>query len=536
MVWVRWLRLGVRLMAAFGVVAVLLCVVITVGLVSIGRQGAASREVAEAVALTSDAGTATFRTADFNGWQTAYAFDIARNTPKATSDTGASRKAFLASAAAFREDLTRLQEHRLTPGQHELIEKTSTAFGKFMDLDADIIAGYREGTPSARAHADELVLGQAVDLFQAVTSQLGALTADVRKVAATTISASESAASSAKAFILVAGLAALLLAGVLAALITASITRPVHRLVAELDLLVRGDLRGSPHTGEDEIAGMARALGQVLQATRESMTTIGRNATSLAAAAEELTSTTTSIRSSAVDTSAQAKIASGSATEITTNIQAVSAAAEEMTAAIREIADNAGRASAVAVEAVAAAQAAGLTVDKLGESSTEISDVIETIAAIAAQTNLLALNATIEAARAGTAGKGFAVVADEVKQLAQQTATATAQITERIHTLRADAAGAVDAITGITQVISTISDYQTMIASAVEQQSATTNEINTSVNGAATASNQIRENIIGVATNAAFTSTGITDAEQATAELARMSAELSTTVARFQID
>ncbi len=530
------MRLGVRLVSAFAAVMVLLCVVVVVGLVAISQQGAAARKIAEAGALASDAGTATFRTADFNGWQTAYAFDIARKVPDATSDTGASRRAFLASAAAFKEDLARLSKHKLTPDETALISRTATAFDAFMDLDAGIIAQYRQGTPTARAEADTLVLGQAIQLFQAVTTQLAAFTADVHKSTAATIASAESAAFRAKVLILTAGLVALLLAGVLAALITASLTRPVHRLVTDLGRLAGGDLRGSPRIeGRDEITDMARALGQVLEVTRESMTVIGRNATSLAAAAEELTATTTSIRSSAVDTSSQAQVADGSASNITASIQAVSAASEEMTAAIREIADNAGRASSVAAEAVATAQAASTTVDKLGRSSTEISDVINTITAIAAQTNLLALNATIEAARAGTAGKGFAVVAEEVKQLAQQTATATAQITGRIDTLRSDAAGAVNAITEISQVISTISDYQTIIASAVEEQSATTDEISTSVNLAADACAQVSHNISEVATNATSTTTGVTDAEQATLELASMSAELSTTVSRFQL-
>ncbi|MCD5314405.1 methyl-accepting chemotaxis protein [Kineosporia babensis] len=510
-----------RLVSAFAVVALLLCVVVVAGLLAIDRQSAASRKVASAGALVSDVGTATYRTADFNGWQTAYAFDIARNTPDATSDSGSSRKAFLASTAAFTQDLARLRQHDLSAEERRMLDRTSTAFQEFMNLDADIIARYRQDTPTARAAADELVLGRAIELFQAVTTQLSDLTADVNRSTATTIAAAESAATQAKVLMLATGLVALLLAGALAALITRSVTRPMHRLVVDLDRLAGGDLRGRPQIeGRDEITDLARSLAQVLEVTRASMAMIGRNADSLAAAAEQLTATTTSIRSSALDTSAQAEVAGGSAAEITSSIQSVSTAAGEMSGAIREIADNAGRAS---------------TVDKLGRSSTEISDVINTITAIAAQTNLLALNATIEAARAGTAGKGFAVVADEVKQLAQQTAEATAQITGRIDTLRLDAAGAVDAITDITQVISTISDYQTIIASAVEEQSGTTSEINTSVALAADACAQVDHNISGVASNATLTTSGVTDAERATLELARMSAELSTTVARFQI-
>ena len=46
-----------------------------------------------------------FRGADFNGWQTAYAFDIIRGLKGATGDSASSRAAFLASAASFRREL-----------------------------------------------------------------------------------------------------------------------------------------------------------------------------------------------------------------------------------------------------------------------------------------------------------------------------------------------------------------------------------------------------------------------------------------------
>ena len=88
------------MLAGFGLLAVLLCSVGATGLVATAQLSAATARVGDAQSLTADAGTARFRTADFNGWQTAYAFDIARGTPAATSDDGASRKAFLASATA----------------------------------------------------------------------------------------------------------------------------------------------------------------------------------------------------------------------------------------------------------------------------------------------------------------------------------------------------------------------------------------------------------------------------------------------------
>jgi methyl-accepting chemotaxis protein len=172
--------------------------------------------------------------------------------------------------------------------------------------------------------------------------------------------------------------------------------------------------------------------------------------------------------------------------------------------------------------------------NKLGASSAEIGNVIKTITAIAEQTNLLALNATIEAARAGELGKGFAVVASEVKDLAQETARATEDISKRVEAIQADTGGAVTAIEQISHVIAQISDFQTTIASAVEEQTATTAEMNRSVAEAATGSNEIAQNITGVAEAARLTSEGVTQTQQATTELARMSADLTALVGNFR--
>ena len=103
------LKVGVRLGLAFGLVAVLLVATVLVGISSGASQSQSSNELQASNSLTRDALQVKFRSADFNGWQTAYAFDIFRGAPGATLDTGDSRKAFLDSASLFRTELAQLQ-------------------------------------------------------------------------------------------------------------------------------------------------------------------------------------------------------------------------------------------------------------------------------------------------------------------------------------------------------------------------------------------------------------------------------------------
>ena len=95
--------LGVRLGAAFALIIGLLLVVAGVGLSGGSSQGAAAQKLDSRLRQTQEVMQVKFRDADFNGWQTAYAFDIVRGVKGATADSAASRRAFLASAASFRQ-------------------------------------------------------------------------------------------------------------------------------------------------------------------------------------------------------------------------------------------------------------------------------------------------------------------------------------------------------------------------------------------------------------------------------------------------
>ena len=133
---------------------------------------------------------------------------------------------------------------------------------------------------------------------------------------------------------------------------------------------------------------------------------------------------------SAQVSSASQSLAEGTS-EQAAGLEETSSSMEEMASMIKQNANNTRQADAlmqgtgkVIDEANQAMKALIQSMQEVSVAGEETGKIIKTIDAIAFQTNLLALNAAVEAARAGEAGAGFAVVADEVRSLAMRAAEA----------------------------------------------------------------------------------------------------------------
>jgi methyl-accepting chemotaxis protein len=316
-----------------------------------------------------------------------------------------------------------------------------------------------------------------------------------------------------------------------------------------------------PVGGQDEIAGMAKALLVFRQAIAEVSVARQREADraedselrrqrveaatanferavndviqALDGASKSMDGCAHIMADAADHNKTQASAAATASEEATTNVSNVAMAAEEIAQSVEQISNQAARSAHIARQASDETKAIIVTVEQLVASVGQINNVSNLIRDVAAQTNLLALNATIEAARAGDAGRGFAVVAQEVKSLAGQTEKATGDITRQISSIEVTTSQVVQAMKAIAGTIAQLDENASDISVAVQQQDAVSKEIARSANAAAERTRDVSMSVVRVSDAAAKTDEVASAVLNAGGELAARSGKLRAEVERF---
>ncbi|BBB61152.1 methyl-accepting chemotaxis protein [Undibacterium sp. KW1] len=281
---------------------------------------------------------------------------------------------------------------------------------------------------------------------------------------------------------LVIGVLTIVIGSVAAWLIARTIAGPIKRSAIIADQIANGDLTQHVEaSGTDEIGDLLHSL-QMMQ--ENLLTTISKIKTGT----ETITVASQEIASGNADLSSRTESQASSLEETASSM-------EELTSTVRQNADNARQANQLVVSASSVAvkggEVVGQVVNTMGsikESSRKIVDIIGVIDGIAFQTNILALNAAVEAARAGEQGRGFAVVAAEVRNLAQRSASAA----KEIKSLISDSVDKVDqgsklvdeagkTMDEIVTSVQHVADIMSEITAASQEQSSGIEQVNLAI-------------------------------------------------------
>ena len=322
------------------------------------------------------------------------------------------------------------------------------------------------------------------------------------------------------------------------------LTSVMEKVRNDNDLTVRAKFVGGSELGQ-----IATALNLTLE--------------KVAAAMDEMVSSSNILAASAEETSQTCLQNSSSLTEQQAEIGLIATAIEELSITVKEVAgntqiaaDSAKAADGQAHEARTVVQdsyhsiehlAAEITnlaerITNLHSSSNNITSVVDVIKSVAEQTNLLALNAAIEAARAGEQGRGFAVVADEVRTLAQRTQDSTSEIENFITSLQSDANSAFSVIENsqkmadeavhnsknVEQTLSSITD-------SVSNIFAVTDQVATAVEEQAMVTQDVAKNVVNVEQKSTETTEGANQITQTANEQAQLAATLQSIASAFKI-
>jgi methyl-accepting chemotaxis protein len=550
------IKIGTRLLTAFGIFAALLLIETITGLVILANIGAQIHHITESNVPKLEAALGANGAID-NIFIAIGGMVITKNPElknELKSEIDKSREDYVEHIAELEKLETNEEGKTCIANFKKAIADSKEANNRVMALSMagkENEAGLLYQT-DVRKHAKELdIAGDALRDY------------NDKRIAFRNAEAKNIMAFSRMIFIILS-IVSVFLCILLGIIITRSIVKPLSLGVNFADSMAKGDLTQTLSIEQkDEVGLLAKSLNSMAGNFKDKMKEINGNSSTLSSAAEELSAVSTQLAANAEEMTSQSNTVASATEQATANVNNISAAAEEMStgvstvataieemsSSLNEVAKNCQKESQIAANANNQAKSTRDLMERLGVSSKEIGKVIEVINDIADQTNLLALNATIEAASAGEAGKGFAVVANEVKELAKQTAQATDQIGRQIEEMQNNTGNAVAAIEEITKIIEEINSISNTIVAAVEEQSATVNEIAKSVGGASQAATEIAKNvgesakglvevssnIQGVNKAATDTAGGVGQIKQSAQDLASLASGLQKIVGQFKV-
>lgn len=300
------------------------------------------------------------------------------------------------------------------------------------------------------------------------------------------------------------------------------ISKPVNQLLNAANRIADGDLDVTLNNDtKDEIGSLALAFRKMIDNLNEVMANINIAADQVASGSKQVSDSSMAL--------------SQGATEQASSVEQLTASLEEIAAQTQQNADSANQANELAEIAKGNAVQGNSqmkdmlrAMDEINDSSNNISKIIKVIDEIAFQTNILALNAAVEAARAGQHGKGFAVVAEEVRNLAARSAKAAKETTEMIE-------GSIKKVEGGTKFANQTADALNKIVEDVTRVANLVGDIAVASNEQASGITQVNQGIMQVSQVVQTNSATSQESAAASEELSSQAELLKDQVVRFKL-